>query len=84
MLILFYLVYQMIRCIPPDWLRAVPLKNPRTGKTPSLKFDPPGPGFLKFLDPPAPRFAKLIRPPTPRFSFVPQTPNSKIFMVIWP
>ncbi len=26
-------------------LRAVPLKNPRTGKTPSLKFDPPGSEF---------------------------------------
>ncbi len=61
-------------------IRAVPLKNPRVGKTPPLTLDPPAPGFLKILDPPPrPQICKVdrtppppdsllsLRPPTPRF-----------------
>ncbi len=47
-------------------IRAVPLKNPRAGKTPSLKFDPPGPGFFKILNPPPhPQIRKVDETPLP-------------------
>ena len=59
--------------------RAVPLKNPRAGKTPPLKLDPPAPGFFKILDPPAPRFAKSIGPPHPQIHLCPSDPQLQDF-----
>ncbi len=62
------------------YIRAVPLKNPRGGEPPPLKFDPTAPGFSKFFDPPAPRFAKSIGPPPPPDSLLSLRPPTPRFL----
>ncbi len=76
-----FILFCFIKDSPQIIMRAVPLKNPRIGKTPPPNIGP-RPRIFNNFRPPRSQIRKVDR--TPRFTFVPQTPNSKIFMVIWP
>ncbi len=82
----FICVYQ-VPLKPFTWLRAVPLKNPRVGKSPPPNIAPPRARIFKKFRLPRPQLRKDDRPPPPPDSLLslrPPTPRLLgLFLVLF-